>query len=100
MSEPNTPSRLIVTGDSILKLPRHIKLRHDSGRGRWIILAPERVFEPDETSVEVLKLCDGERTVGAISAALAEQYQAPVDVITADVIDMLQDLADKGVLKS
>ena len=100
MSEPNTPTRLIVTPDSVLKLPRHIKLQHDPGRGRWIILAPERVFEPDETSVEVLKLCDGERTVGAISAVLADQYQAPVDVIAADVIEMLQDLADKGVLKS
>ncbi|MBU1212086.1 MAG: pyrroloquinoline quinone biosynthesis peptide chaperone PqqD [Alphaproteobacteria bacterium] len=100
MSEPGTPTRLIVSADSILRLPRHIKLRHDAGRGRWIILAPERVFEPDETSVEVLKLCDGERTVGAISTLLAEQYQAPVDVITADVIEMLQDLADKGVLKS
>ncbi|MBU2580603.1 MAG: pyrroloquinoline quinone biosynthesis peptide chaperone PqqD [Alphaproteobacteria bacterium] len=100
MSEPNTPKRLIVTSETVLKLPRHIKLRHDAGRGRWILLAPERVFEPDETSVEVLKLCDGERSVGAISAILAEQYQAPVDVITADVIEMLQDLTDKGALKS
>lgn len=100
MTDPDIPSRLIVEADSILKLPRHIKLRHDPGRGRWIILAPERVFEPDETSVEVLKLCDGERTVSAISEMLAEQYQAPVDVITADIIEMLQDLADKGVLKS
>jgi len=100
MSEPGTPTRLIVAADSVLKLPRHIKLRHDPGRGRWVILAPERVFEPDETSVEVLKLCDGERDVSAICTALAEQFQAPVDVITSDVIEMLQDLADKGVLKS
>lgn len=100
MSEPSSRTRLIVAADSVLKLPRHIKLRHDPGRGRWIILAPERVFEPDETSVEVLKLCDGERSVSAISAVLAEQYQAPVDVITTDVIEMLQDLADKGVVKS
>lgn len=100
MSEPEIRKRLIVTVESVLKLPRHIKLRHDAGRGRWILLAPERVFEPDETSVEVLKLCDGERSVGDISEKLAEQYQAPVDVITADVIEMLQDLADKGVLKS
>lgn len=100
MSEPTTPTRLIVTAESVIKLPRHIKLRHDPGRDRWVILAPERVFEPDETSVEVLKLCDGERTVSIISGMLAEQYQAPADVIMTDVIDMLQDLADKGVVKS
>ena len=45
-SEPRSmPTRLIVAGDTKLVLPRHIKLRHDPGRGRWIILAPERVFE-------------------------------------------------------
>lgn len=100
MSEPQPPSRLIVEADSVVKLPRHIKLRHDPGRDVWVILGPERVFQPDEISVEVLKLCDGERSVSAISSILAEQYQAPADVILADIIEMLQDLADKGVVKS
>ncbi|MCV0370989.1 MULTISPECIES: pyrroloquinoline quinone biosynthesis peptide chaperone PqqD [Filomicrobium] len=100
MTEAAQPSRLVVTQDSRLRLPRHIKLRHDQGRGKWLILAPERVFEPDEISVEVLKLCDGERSVSEIAQKLAADYQAPVDVILTDVIAMLQDLADKGVLKS
>ncbi len=100
MAEPQTPTRLIVQADSVLKLPRHIKLRHDSGRGIYLILAPERVFEPDDISVEVLKLCDGERSVTTIAQVLSEQFQAPADVILADIIEMLQDLADKGVVKS
>ena len=66
----------------------------------YLILAPERVFEPDDVSVEVLKLCDGERSVAAIAQVLSEQFQAPADVILADIIEMLQDLADKGVVKS
>jgi pyrroloquinoline quinone biosynthesis protein D len=100
MSEAVQPSRLIVTEDSRLRLPRHIKLRHDEGRGKWLVLAPERVFEPDEISVEVLKQCDGERTVKDIAEVLAADYQAPVDVILNDITVMLQELADKGVLKS
>lgn len=100
MAEPKTPSRLIVQADSVVKLPRHIKLRHDAGRGIYLILAPERVFEPDDISVEVLKLCDGERSVAAIAQVLSEQFQAPADVILSDIIEMLQDLADKGVVKS
>lgn len=100
MSEQKPPVRLLVEAGTVPKLPRHVKLRHDPGRGRWIILAPERVFEPDETSVEVLKLCDGGRTVAAIADVLAAQYQAPADVILADILEMLQDLADKGVVKS
>ena len=68
------------------------------GRDRWIILAPERVFNPDDTAVAVLKLCDGERSVGDIAAQLAAEYQAPLDVVTEDIMSMLQDLADKGVV--
>jgi len=93
-------TRLIVTADTAPRLPRHIKLRHDEGRGRWLILAPERVFEPDDIAVEVLKLCNGEHTVSDIAKTLADQYQAPADVIRDDIIPMLQDLADKGVVES
>lgn len=98
-SEPrNTPTRLIVTGETKLVLPKHVKLRHDAGRGRWIILAPERVFNPDETAVEVLKLMDGQRSVSEIAEALSQEYQAPLEEVTTDILTMLQDLTDKGVL--
>lgn len=96
--EPRT--RLIVDAATKPKLPRFIKLRRDQERGKWLILAPERVFEPDEPSVEVLKLCDGERTVADIAKILSEAYQAPADVIETDITEMLQDLADKGVVTS
>jgi pyrroloquinoline quinone biosynthesis protein D len=100
MSETAPRVRLVVDGGTKPVMPLHIKLRHDQGRGRWIILAPERVFEPDEIAVAVLKLCDGARTVDDIAAALAKDYNAPVEEIRTDVIAMLQDLADKGVVKA
>ena len=100
MTETHARTRTLVNGDSRPVMPRHIKLRHDAGRGRWIILAPERVFDPDDIAVEVLKLCDGERTVSDIAAQLAKEYNAPENEIASDLIAMLQDLADKGVVKA
>jgi len=94
------PTRLIVEQSTRPVLPRHIKLRHDAGRDAWVLLAPERVFKPDATAVEVLKLCDGQRTVADIAGELSAAFNAPSDVILTDVIAMLQDLADKGVIKS
>ena len=79
-------------------LPRHAKLKFDETRQVWVILAPERVLAPDEIAVEILKLCDGVRSVGDIVNLLAEKYAAPRDDIGTDVIAMLQDLADKGFL--
>ena len=92
--------RTLITADCRPALPRFVKMRHDAGRGRWILLAPERVFNPDEIAVAVLQKCDGERTVADIAAILADEYKAPADLILKDIIDMLQDLSDKGVLNA
>lgn len=100
MAEAAPRVRAIIEVTTKPVMPPHIKLRHDAGRGRWIILAPERLFDPDDVAVEVLKLCDGQRTVADIADQLAKEYNAPVNEITADVIEMLQDLADKGVVKA
>ena len=99
MTETASPTRLIVGQETQPQLPAYLKLRHDAGRGRWILLAPERVLTPDETAVAVLKLCDGQRTVEDIVQALAKEYSASADVIRADVIELLQGLADKGYIK-
>jgi pyrroloquinoline quinone biosynthesis protein D len=97
--ETRSPGRLIVGRETRPKMPPYLKLRHDAGRGRWVLLAPERILSPDQTAVAVLQLCDGQRTVEEIAAKLAEEYSAPADVIEADVLELLQDLADKGYIK-
>jgi pyrroloquinoline quinone biosynthesis protein D len=100
MSEAGKSQRVILGADSKPVLPRHIKLRHDAARDRWTILAPERVFSPDPIAVAVLQLCDGNRTADAIAEDLARTYSAPKAQILTDIIAMLQDLADKGVVRA
>ena len=90
---------ICVSETSRVVLPRHARLKFDDTRKVWVILAPERVLAPDEIAVEVLRLCDGVRSVGTIADALAAKYAAPRADICTDVIAMLQDLADKGFLK-
>jgi pyrroloquinoline quinone biosynthesis protein D len=98
MAETKPRTRTIVDASSVLRMPPHIKLRHEAGRGRWIILGPERVFEPDEPAVAVLKRCDGVRSVTDIVEELSKEYDAPAAEIQSDVIGMFQELADKGVV--
>jgi pyrroloquinoline quinone biosynthesis protein D len=89
-----------LTADSVPKLPRHVKLKHDKLRERWVILAPERVIVPDDIAVAVLSLVDGVRSVSDIAATLAKTYTAPVDLILGDCLNLLQDLAGKGFLST
>ena len=98
MSDGGGPRRTIIGAASAPRLPRHIKMRRDAARDRWLILAPERVFTPDAIAVAVLQLCDGSRSVESIARELAQTYSAPEERILADIIPMLQELADKGVV--
>jgi pyrroloquinoline quinone biosynthesis protein D len=95
-----SPGRLMVGQETRPYLPAYLKLRHDAGRGRWVLLAPERILTPDEIAVAVLKLCDGKRTVEEIAETLAKDYAAPVELIRKDVVELLQGLADKGYIKA
>jgi pyrroloquinoline quinone biosynthesis protein D len=88
----------MINAASVPHLPRGVRLREDRARGRWVVMAPERMFIPDETALEVLRLVDGTRSVEAIVAELAARYAAPQPEILADVTVMLQELADKGVV--
>lgn len=84
--------------DAVPRFARGSRLREDATRGRWVVLAPERAFVPDEIALEVLKLVDGARSVRGIAAVLAARFDAPPDVIEADVAEMLGDLATRGVV--
>lgn len=98
MDQSTRRARPVLSPASRPILPRHVRLRFDKTRERWVILAPERVLVPDEISVEVLQLCDGQRSIEDVVAVLAAKFAAPSELIQTDCIALLQDLADKGYL--
>jgi pyrroloquinoline quinone biosynthesis protein D len=83
---------------AVPRFARGVRLREDKARGRWVVLAPERAFVPDDTALEVLMLVVGARSVREIADALAARFDAPREVIEADVVEMLRDLAERGVV--
>ncbi len=84
---------------AIPAFPAGVKFRFDSRRDAWVVLAPERLFLPDEQAVAILQLIDGARSLGVIVDELATRFDAPRDVIAVDVAAILRELADKGVLR-
>jgi len=82
--------------ESVPQLAGGVRLKNDQARGRWVLLAPERVLVPDETALEVLRRMDGASSVGHIAELLAEEYDAPAETIRRDVLALLNDLAEKG----
>jgi coenzyme PQQ biosynthesis protein PqqD len=86
------------TAGLVPRLPRGVRLRHDRARSRWVLLAPERIFEIDEIGVEILKRCDGSASIGQIAADLAASFEAPLDDVRPDVENFFRDFAEKRVI--
>jgi pyrroloquinoline quinone biosynthesis protein D len=81
------------------KLAPHRRLHYDKARAGWTIQAPERVFLLDGPGHAIVSRCNGENSVAAIVDQLCEAYpDAPREAISADVVALVQEFADKGVM--
>lgn len=91
--------RLVLTQDCVPRLAAHMRLRRDATRNIWTVQAPERSFLLDDIAQTILSRCDGQVPLSAIIDDLCAAFpEAPHDVIATDVVALLQDLADKGVV--
>lgn len=89
----------MTAGSAIASFRRGVKFRFDNTRDCWIILAPEKLFMPDEIAVEILQLVDGAREIDTIVDSLAARFDAPREEIATDVIAALEDLSERGVIQ-
>ncbi|MER9226318.1 pyrroloquinoline quinone biosynthesis peptide chaperone PqqD [Mesorhizobium sp. M0664] len=91
--------RAIVSLQSVPSLPKHVRIQHDPVRQAFAVLSPEKVFWPNEISLDILRRCDGRSTVGDIIAGLAADYDAEQEGVAADVVAFLQEWSDKLLVK-
>ncbi|MBP1850344.1 pyrroloquinoline quinone biosynthesis peptide chaperone PqqD [Rhizobium halophytocola] len=93
------PTVVQISGDSVVRLARGVRLREDPVRGQTVLLAPERALALDEIAIAVVKALDGERTLQAIAADFAHQFDAPEDTILADIIAMIGAFSERRLLE-
>ncbi|TIQ37954.1 MAG: pyrroloquinoline quinone biosynthesis peptide chaperone PqqD [Mesorhizobium sp.] len=91
--------RALVSLQSMPSLPKHVRIQYDPVRQAFAVLSPEKVFWPNEISLDILRRCDGRSTVGHIIAHLASDYDADQEAVAADVIAFLQEWSDKLLVR-
>jgi pyrroloquinoline quinone biosynthesis protein D len=57
-----------------LRLVSRARLKHDAVRKIQVLLVPESVIELNTQGAEVVRLCDGTRTLEEIVGVLAKRY--------------------------
>jgi pyrroloquinoline quinone biosynthesis protein D len=87
-----------ITGSARPTLARGVRLQTDSKTGNSVLLFPEGILELNETAQEILIRCNGQ-TVSEIVQALAEEYDADLEMLAADVRLTLADLQRRKLIE-
>ncbi len=58
----------------------------------------DNLYTLNETGALIWQSLDGSRSLAEISRMLEEQYDAPADVIAADVLEIVDGLAEAGLI--
>ena len=70
--------RAVVSLQSIPSLPKHVRIQFDPIRQAYAVLSPEKVFWPNDISLDILRRCDG-RSTSATSSPTLRRNMAPTE---------------------
>ena len=91
----------MISADSRPRLAEKARLRFDRKARQYLLLFPERGLALNPTAAEILKLCTGEHTVGAIVEHLLQMYDTqPREAVEQEVVAFLAGMADRGLVKA
>jgi pyrroloquinoline quinone biosynthesis protein D len=77
-------------------LSRRFRLQYEAAQSRWVLLYPEGMVQLNDSAAEVLRRCDGQRTVDHIVSELEQVFA--VQGIATQVHDLLNEGARRGWL--
>jgi coenzyme PQQ biosynthesis protein PqqD len=80
-------------------LAKRARLHTDPVNGNPVLLHQETVVVLNQTGFEILRLCDGTRTVSEIIQALENQYPAAQPILSREVSDYLEAISRKGLIQ-
>lgn len=88
--------------EDVPKLAAKARLRFDRHSGKHLLVYPERGLELNASAAAIVRRCDGTRTLRAIALEVAAEAQANPDeqpAVERDVVELVEELARKGLLE-
>ncbi|WP_198115982.1 pyrroloquinoline quinone biosynthesis peptide chaperone PqqD [Massilia rhizosphaerae] len=75
-------------------LSRLFRMQWEETQGLYVLLYPEGMVKLSQSAAEILKRCDGRRTVPAIVGELEQAFQC--GGLRDDVVDFLRVAGERG----
>ena len=76
------------------RLSRRFRLQYEEAQSRWVLLYPEGMVQLNPSAAEILRRCDGERSVDAIVTELEAAFNA--QGIAPEVRNLLEEGQRRG----
>jgi coenzyme PQQ biosynthesis protein PqqD len=90
----------VISAASRPRLASKARLRFDRKTERTMVLFPEKGIELSASAAAIMRLCDGERTVGAIVDCLSDKYAAAErERVEREVLEFLNAMADRCLIE-
>ncbi len=80
--------------DSVPSVAKRFRFQWEEAQACFVLLYPEGMVKLNTAAGEILKRCDGERTVGEIISELEEQVSVPD--LADDVLEFFVEADGKG----
>jgi Coenzyme PQQ synthesis protein D (PqqD) len=84
--------------DATPKRKEEILAQQAAGTAVLLSLDDGQYYALDDVGYKVWSLCDGAHTVSDIASIISREYDAALETIEADVIELLEDLAAQKLL--
>jgi pyrroloquinoline quinone biosynthesis protein D len=72
------------------KLSRRFRLQYEEAQSRWVLLYPEGMVQLNDSAAEILKRCDGARSLNEIVAELETAFNVQ------DLLPQVTSLLEEG----
>jgi len=88
---------MTITTDQIIQFSPLHRLQWEEAQQKYVILYPEGMVELNQSSAEILKLCDGSRMLAQIVAELEEKFAT--SGLTNDITNFLNIALQNGWIR-
>ena len=97
MSSSEDPTRVpVLPTDSVPEFCPTFRLQWEQAQNCHVVLYPEGMVKLNQSAGEILRRCDGKRSVGEIATELATCFQGTRENILQDISRFLLEAMQRG----
>lgn len=91
----NTPSQVLTAK---MLVPDHILFQEVAGNAALLNLDTETYFGLDDVGTRMWQAMEASATIGEAARALSEVYDAPLETLQQDIVQLVLDLQKNGLV--